>query len=390
MTKIYLIAGESSGDLLGSRLMQSLQLIITAEFYGIGGPLMTKQGLESLFPITAINLIGFVEIIPHIWRIKKLLKYAVDDILAINPDLLITIDSPGFTCRVAKAIRQSRPNLKIVHIVAPSVWAYKPGRALKYAKIYDYLLALLPFEPQFFEKVGLSCDYIGLPILEQEFYQDQDKQLLRSQLQLPSGTKIISVTAGSRESEIIRHMPAFCQALNIVSQTVTLEVIFVIARDQHQDLIRRFLLTAKFNFRFSRQHLKEFARADVALAKSGISTLEIAASGTSMVVAYKLNILSFWWIKLLIKVRWASLINIVADCEILPEFIQSNCRPQLLAAALINLLLNPSLAQQQVTSSQSILSRLGFRSAQQPSKLAARLIAEKILPGQAHYTPANN
>lgn len=376
--KIYLIAGESSGDFIGSRLMQSLKLIITAEFTGIGGPLMINQGLNSLFPISQISLMGIFEIIPHIVRIKKLINLTVADIIDKSPDLLITIDSPAFTYRVAKQARQLRPKLKIIHIVAPSVWAYKPGRALKYAKVYNHLLALLPFEPAYFNKVGLECHYIGHPVLEQKFYHD--KVALKSQLAIPNDAKVICLTPGSRQGEILRHMPIFCHALNIVnSQFKNLYVIIVLANVDHQHLIEAFLKEAKFHFIFSTDRLKSFAAADTALAKSGTNTIEVAASKTTMIVAYKINWLSFLLISLLIKVRWISLINIIANKEIIPEFIQSNCNPQSIATALIDLLTKPEKAERQLEESCITLKKLGHKNNQTASDAAARIIVTKFL-----------
>ena len=379
--KIYLIAGESSGDFIGSKLMQSLTSIMKADFIGIGGPLMGNQGLTSLFPISEISLIGFFEIIPHIYKIKKLINQTIKDITAESPDLLITIDSPGFTYRVAEQVRKTNNNLKIIHIVAPSVWAYKPGRALKYAKIYDHLLALLPFEPPYFQKVGLDCDFIGHPVLEQKFYDN--KATLRNELKISDSTKVICVTPGSRKGEILRHMPIFLEALNMVSDKFKdLHVIFVLANEDQDDLIKKSLKGAKFHFTLSTDRLKSFAIADTALAKSGTNTLELAASGTSMVVAYKINIVSFFLIKLLIKVLWISLINIIANKNVIPEFIQFNCNPRAIATGLINLLTKPQKAQEQLEESRKVLDQLGFKNTIKPSDLAAKLIATKFLK---HY-----
>ncbi|OZG31750.1 lipid-A-disaccharide synthase [Rickettsia endosymbiont of Culicoides newsteadi] len=368
MVKIYLIAGEISGDFIGSRLMQSLKNLykleeMQLEFVGIGGDKMQQVGLHhSLFPISQINLMGFVEIIPHIFRLTKLIQQTIDDIIQHNPDLLITIDSPGFTYRVAKKVREIRPNLKIMHIVAPSVWAYKPSRAMKYAKIYDYLLALLPFEPPYFQKVGLDCRYIGHPILEQYFYDDHDKQQLKQELQIPIHSKLLCITCGSRKSEIIRHAPIFIEAINLLAkQFPNIQVIFVLADPSHQSLIKAFLSDATFNYQFSSDRLKIFAASDLALAKSGTNTLEIAACNTPMVVAYKLNIVSFFLIKLLIKIPYISLINIVANKEILPELIQFNCTKSNIAARLTSLLVDEKKADEQLRESQKILRELGFQ-----------------------------
>ncbi|MCC8371373.1 MAG: lipid-A-disaccharide synthase [Rickettsia endosymbiont of Pseudomimeciton antennatum] len=386
MTKIYLIAGEISGDFIGSRLIRSIKELykleeMQLEFVGVGGSQMEEAGLEcSLFPMSQINLMGFVEIIPHIFRITKLIKQTIDDIIQHNPDLLITIDSPGFTYRVVKKVREARPNLKIMHIVAPSVWAYKPSRAMKYAKIYDYLLALLPFEPPYFQKVGLDCRYIGHPILEQYFYDNQDKNRLRWELKIPIFAKLLCVTCGSRKGEIIRHAPIFIEAINLlVRQFPNFQVIFVLAAPSHQSLIKAFLSDAAFNYQFSSDRLKAFSTADLALAKSGTNTLEIAACNTPMVVAYKLNIVSFFLIKLLIKIPYISLINIIANREILPEFIQFNCTKSNIAARLTSLLVDKEKAAEQVRESQKILIELGLKGHNSPSTVAAHIIKSECL-----------
>ncbi|XVN43182.1 MAG: lipid-A-disaccharide synthase [Candidatus Rickettsia vulgarisii] len=399
MTKIYLIAGEMSGDFIGSHLMASLKNLYELKgeeisFAGVGGRLMEEAGLEnSLFPIKKINMMGFFEIIPHIFQIIKLINITVNDIIQQKPDLLITIDSLGFTYRVAKKVRKSNPNLKILHIVAPSVWAYKPSRALKYAKIYNYLFALLPFEPPYFHKVGLDCRYIGHPIMEQNFYSAEDKGRLRRELILSEGipnlndisvatqiaaltsSKILCVTCGSRKGEIIRHMPVFTKAINIVaSKFPDLVVIFVIADPAHRQLIESFLTQASFNYYFSTDRLKVFAASDAALAKSGTNTLEIAASGTPMVVAYKVNILSYLLIKFLIKIKYVSLINIIAGKEILPELIQFDCTESKIATGLISLLSDQKRANIQLEESEKIFMELGFKSANSPSDIAANII----------------
>ena len=381
MAKIYIIAGEDSGDFIGRALIKNLKAIYKSkiDFVGIGGSLMSEQGVKSLFPIYEINLIGFLEIVPHIFRLRKLIGQTVNDIIEQAPDLLITIDSPGFTYRVTKKIRSRNPNIKMMHIVAPSVWAYKPGRAKKYAEIYDRLLVLLPFEPPYFQKLGLNTSYIGHPVLEQKFYSD-DKDLLRKELRIPENATIITVTPGSRKSEIIIHMPVFCESLNLVARKCgNLEVIFVLANSTYKDLIKGFLTNAMFNFSFSYDRLKSYGVADIALAKSGTNTLEIAASKTPMIVAYKLNIISYLLVKLFIKVKYISLINIIANEAIIPEYIQSDCRVENISSAIIDLLWGHEKSQIQLDECQKALYKLGFQSDQSPSFIAAQIIKKEFL-----------
>lgn len=380
MAKIYFIAGEISGDFIGGRIIQNLQDNKELEFVGVGGKHMEEAGItKSLFPISEVNLMGFIEIVPHIFKIKKLINKTIEDIVNNEPDLLITIDSPGFTYRVAKQIRKLLPKLKMIHIVAPSVWAYKEGRAAKYARIYDCLFALLPFEPPYFTKVGLDCRYIGHPIMEQEFYND--KIALRKEFKIDDNTKILCVTLGSRKGEILRHLPIFIAATEeVYDDYKNLIVIFPLANPDHERIIKPFLANVRFNYLFTtNERLKSYAVSNLALAKSGTNTLEIAASGTPMIVAYKVNIFSFFIIRALIKIKYVTLINIIIDREIIPEFIQFNCRVSLISNKLKELLLNSHKAYKQVTESQKILQQLGFKSNKYPSYIAAEIIRQEFL-----------
>jgi lipid-A-disaccharide synthase len=379
MTKIYFIAGEISGDFIGARIINYLKNNKKLEFTGIGGKRMEEGGIvKSLFPIQEISLMGFVEIIPHIFRLKRLINHTVNDIINNAPGILITIDSPGFTYRVAKKVRQALPHLQMIHIVAPSVWAYKPKRVLKYAKIYNALFALLPFEPPYFTAAGLDCRYIGHPIMEQEFYKD--KKALRKEFKIADDAKILCVTLGSRKGEIVKHLPVFIPALKKLNNNYpNLVIIFPLADLSHGEIIKPFLIDVKFNYIFSDKRLKSYAIADLALAKSGTNTLEIAASNTPMVVAYKTNIFSFLIIKALIKVKHACLINIIAGKEIIPELIQFNCTPSLIALKLQELLMNEGKSCLQVIESQKILRQLGFESNRIPSTIAAKIVEQEFL-----------
>ncbi len=223
--KLYFIAGEHSGDFIGAKIIKSLKELKNKKddvsFWGVGGPQIEAQGIKSLFDFNRINLMGFVEVIPHILEIRKLINLTVQDIISKDVDVLVTIDSPGFTLRVAKKIRRLAPKIKLVHVVAPSVWAYKENRAKKYAKIYDKLLTLFPFEVQYFTKYGLDTECIGHPILEQHF----EPKLLKSFY--ITDTKTICVTPGSRKNEIARHMPTIVNSLKQIAVRYKIKVIFV-------------------------------------------------------------------------------------------------------------------------------------------------------------------
>jgi len=375
--QFYILAGENSGDLIGERLINQLRYHASVgaanlEFHGVGGDRMKKAGLKELFHLDEINMMGFFEILPHIYRLNKLINQTVEDIITQNPKIVITIDSPGFTFRVAKKVRALAPHIKLVHIVAPSVWAYKPSRAKKYAQIYDKLLTLLPFEPDYFTIHGLSSVCIGHPALEQEFYHDS--KALREEMGINNEYKVIAITPGSRKGEIIRHMPIIRQVLDELSAAHRIKAVFVQPNEFNIGVISKFLNNSKFDYIFSTNRLKAFAAADCALAKSGTNTLEISASGTPMIVGYKLHPISFCILKAMIKVKYASLVNIIADKEIVPEYIQSDFNAGNVTDALSQLLNDKNIARNQVVKTQKIMESIGFNSDKKASESAAKII----------------
>ncbi len=374
--KFYFVAGENSGDFIGAKIIKSIKRNNADRndilFYGVGGPQMKEAGISSLFDFQQINLMGFFEVLPHIFRIKNLINKTVDDIISNNIDVLVTIDSPGFTFRVADKIRKLAPTIKLVHIVAPSVWAYKESRAKKYSKVYDKLLTLLPFEPPYFTKHGLSSEFIGYPALEQNFYVKSKE--LRREFNIADNEKIIAITPGSRRSEISRHMPIIRKALDKLALTHKLTAIFVQPNDLYIRHIDQYLVDAKFNFLFSTERLKSFAISDLAIAKSGTNTLEIAASSTPMIVGYKLNILTYLILKMFIKIKYANIINIISNKEVIPEYIQSDFTADNVSYALNKLMSSPNEANSQVAVAKAILKTIGLDSNQLPTDKAASII----------------
>lgn len=376
--KIYLIAGEISGDFIGSKLMNSLNKISQnfIEINGVGGSHMKESGLNSLFDIKEINLMGFCEVLPHIFRIKKLINKTVEDIIEKKSDILVTIDSPGFTYRVAQKLRLKAPHIKLIHIVAPSVWAYKPSRAIKYANLYDYLLTLFPFEPSYFTKHGLNSICIGHPIIEQKFYKKTVE--LRKEFNIEQNTKAIAVTPGSRAGEINRHMPVIREVFDKLSEFYKIKVIFIQSNEHNLPHIQKYLEGAKFNYIFTTDRLKAFAASDCALAKSGTNSFEIAASGTPMIIGYKLNAVTFYLLKMMIKIKYACLINIISEQEIIPEFIQDNFNVENIVQKFNELLNDDKSRIEQVQKAEQVLNTIGFNANIIPSEIAARKIIDMI------------
>jgi lipid-A-disaccharide synthase len=375
---IYIIAGEHSGDLIGSRVIASLREIDNdIIIHGVGGPLMIKEDFTSLFDMNHIGLMGFIEIIPNLFKIIGLISKTVEDICSKNPDIVVTIDSPGFCYRVVSAVKRLRPDIKTLHIVAPSVWAYKPKRANKFAKVYDHLLTLFPFEPKYFQDVGMEATCIGHPALEQDFINKNSD--FRKAYNIRDDQKLIVVTPGSRLGEIKRHLPVFIPALDLLSEYIDDMVVCFVTKE-HERSIKGCLKGALFRSIIvgDNERLRAYSAADLALAKSGTNTLELSASKIPIVIAYKMHPITFLILKAMIKIKYASIVNIIADKAIIPEFIQFDCTVINLFIELKKLLQNKNLADIQVQEALKILRTIGFEQKLGASKNAAKIIMKVI------------
>lgn len=377
--KIFIIAGEASGDIIGSKLMESFKSEMPhLEFHGIGGPQMSLKGIRSIIPINDLSLMGFVEIIPHIFKINKYINHAVKRIMEYEPDMVITIDSPGFNFRVVKALRQKKLDAKFIHLVAPSVWAYNPGRAEKVAKYYDLLLTLLPFEPPLFTKYGMKAEYIGHPIFEQNFKRNTDK--FESKYNIPHDAEVICITPGSREGEIKRHMSIFTSALKLLQTKYKIFALIPLSKEKDKDIVESIIGDQiPHQCVFSEEKLDAYSASDVAIAKSGTNVLEIMACDTPAIVAYKVNPISYFYIKLKAMIKHVSLVNIIANKAIIPEFIQNDCTPANLANAIVKYIENDRLADIEVTEAQKIMEQIGFRDKTKASKRAAQIIIKEFI-----------
>jgi len=371
--KIFLIAGEKSGDDIGHRLMINLQkLDPSLQFHGIGGPLMTEAGLSSLFPYESLAVMGFVEVLPKIFELNNKINQTVSTIIKLKPDLIITIDLPGFNCRVTSKLRKLGYKGEIFQYVAPTVWAYKESRAKKFAKIFDRMICILPFEEKYFQAHGMKTHYIGNPVIEQAV--DLKKTFKHQTLK-------ILVCPGSRKAELNKLLPIFANSLNILAQSHKFEAEILI-QPIHKDLAQQLL--AKCNFKFNlitpanSDKIKEMSKCDLALTKSGTVTTEIALSGVPMIVAHKINFLSYIIIKNLIKIPSICLINIISKKRIVPELIQNDCNPDKISALLKAFIDDPDLRKEQIKQSAKIFKILGLEEKIAPSEKLAQIIVKHL------------
>ncbi len=355
MTTIYLIAGEQSGDVLGARMMRAIAARRPdIDFAGIGGEAMAAQGLTSLFPMCDLALMGLLEVLPRLRQLKQRMSETVADITARRPGVVVTIDSPGFTLRVLKAIQHL--GLKRAHYVAPQVWAWRESRVRHYPGLWDRLLCLLPFEPAFFAKHNLPASFVGHPVLESGADKGNADRF-RARHGIAADARIVTVMPGSRRTEVTRLLPIIAATLQRVPGILPVVPIAApvaeAVREATQSWPQRPVLVTDEQDKYD-----AFAASAAALTKSGTSTLELALAGVPMLVAYRVNPLSAAIARRLVTVRYASVLNLLAEHEVVPEFIQGTCTPDRLAATLHQLLTDPAAAEAQRSTCREMLAQL--------------------------------
>jgi lipid-A-disaccharide synthase len=369
---LYLIAGEPSGDLLGGSLMAALKRRTgdAVRFAGIGGPKMMAQGLEPLFPMTELAVFGLAEILPKLPHLIRRGEQTVADIARLRPAALITIDAPGFALRVAERVKPL--GVPRIHYVAPSVWAWKPGRAAKIAKYLTHLLALLPFEPPYFEKEGLPCTFVGHPAIE-GMAGTGDAAAFRARHGLPADRRVIIMLPGSRFGEIDRMLPVFLEALRRLQNGRETFTVAVPVPDYLADRVRAGMAGSRLEailIAGDAEKFDAFAAAELAVAKSGTVTLELALSGVPAVIGYRINRLTHFIAVRMTFGKYAGLPNVILDRPLVPELLQYDCTPERLAVELSRLLDDPAVRQAQLDGGTEIR-RLLSPEGKPPSEAAA-------------------
>ena len=335
--RIFLIATEESGDRLGASLMKVLRQRLgdAVRFEGVGGRAMAREGLESLFPIEELSIIGLAAVVKQLPKILGLIKETAIVVTEASPDILVIIDSPDFTHRVARRVRAKDPKIPIVDYVSPSVWAWRPGRARAMRKYVDHVLALLPFEPEAYRRLhGPPCTYVGHPLTEQLASLRPNADESRRRAESPP---VLLVLPGSRRSEIRHHMAVFGQAVGLLQEQGTAFELVLPTMPHLQeavvDAVKGWPVQPQVVIG-EQEKRAAFRIAHAALAKSGTVTLELALAGVPMVTAYRTGAVEAWILRRAIKVNSVILANLVIGENVVPEFLQENCTPEKLAAAL--------------------------------------------------------
>ena len=377
---IYIIAGEPSGDILGAKLIKALKQLTNQNinFAGVGGLEMKKTGLISLFPIDELSVMGITEIVPRLPRLLKRIKQTVDDIFKIRPNILITIDSPDFTLRIARNVKKMA--IPLIHYVAPSVWAWRPKRAIKMSKFVDHVLTLLPFEPPYFTNVGLNATFVGHPVIESAAMNVNPKSF-RINHGISDTKKVIVLLPGSRIGEVNKHIKIFSETLDLIKSKIKNFHIVCIVNEQTANIVVQSALNWPFPYTITSNPRIKFdamASGNIALAASGTVALELACVGTPSVITYKINFFSAWIGKLLIKVKYVNLINLILEREAIPEYLQEKCNSKSLSLMLIKLVRSPNLLLQQKKDYLSAIETLKIKNGDIPSISAAKIILRSL------------
>ena len=376
MKKIFILTGEASGDKLASKVVENLKkLNPNIEYLSVGGENLKKIGVKSIYDIKEITYLGFTSVVLNIFKIKKKINETVQSIENFNPDILFTVDSPDFTLRVAERVKIKNPKIKTIHYVAPQVWIWRESRVKKIKKFIDHILLLFNFEKSFFEKENMSHEFVGHPLLDSTLESAIDINQI-----LGKNKALISIFAGSRKSEIDILTPILLNFIKLMNKNYNDFFYVFHATKEYSDLILSYI--KKNNLSncevISDNKIKShiLKKSIFAVSKSGTISLEICNAKIPSVILYKMGFINFLIIKMMVKTKFANIINIAARKEIIPELLQSNCNPQNIFKVVSNYLDDPKKMNEQISKTQKILDN--FKTDTSSSKLAANAIIKYL------------
>ena len=358
MKKIFILTGEPSGDKLASKVISKLQKNNpNIEYSCVGGTYLNSLGIKSIFDLKEITYIGFTSVLLNIFKIKNRINETVKEIIKFNPDILFSVDSPDFTLRVAEKVKKLNNEIKTIHYVAPQVWVWREGRVKKFKKFLDHILLLFDFEKKYFDKENIPNTFVGHPLLEQEIKNKIDISNLVS-----NDKKIISLFCGSRSSEVNLLLPIlidFIYMMNAKSDKFT----FVFhATDENKNLISKKINNSNVeNVEvISDENIKKqiLDKSIFAVSKSGTVSLEICNAKVPSIIIYKMNFLNFIIVKMLVKIKFANIINIINNKEIIPELIQKECNAKEIYNSVLYFLKNPELMKKQINDCEETLTKI--------------------------------
>ncbi len=346
MKKIFILTGEPSGDKLASEVVSEIiKKRDDLEYLSVGGTNLEKLGIKTIFEQKEITYIAFTDILLNFFKIKRKIKDTVNEVLKFNPDILFSVDSPDFTLRVAKLVKEKNPKIKIIHFIAPKVWAWREGRVKKMKKFLDHILLLFKFEKDYFDKEKITNTFVGHPLLDKKI----NENILIDQFL--NKKNIISIFPGSRTSEINHHMPIlinFIKKMNIKNPNYN----FIFhATDKNKELISSYILKETLqNLEIINDDKIKTAvlkKSIFAVVKSGTVSLEVCKMNVPSIIIYKMNFINFYLAKFLLNIKFVNMVNIINNREVIPELIQSECNAEEIFKSVYYFLKKPDLIAKQ-------------------------------------------
>ena len=349
MKKIFVLTGEPSGDKLASTLISRLKLENSEiEYLSVGGTHLKNLGIKSIYDLKEITYLGFTSVLLNIFRIKSKINKTVEEIVKFNPDILLSVDSPDFTLRVAEKVKKINSNIKTIHYVAPQVWVWRKNRVKKIKKFIDHILLLFEFEKKYFDEENINNTFVGHPLIE----INQNNKTIIDNI-LPKDKKIISIFPGSRNSETNVLLPILLDFIKLMNKKHNEYFFYIHATEENKSLILEHV--KKYNFDnidiVSEENIKSeiLSKSIFAVSKSGTVSLQICNFNVPSIIIYKLSFINFMIFKMLVNVKFANIINIINNREVIPELLQKECNADEIYRSVIYFLKNPELMKKQVS-----------------------------------------
>jgi lipid-A-disaccharide synthase len=376
MKKIFIVTGEPSGDKLASKVISKLKNNNpNIEFLCVGGTYLNTLGIKSIFDLKEITYIGFTSVLFNIFKIRTKINKTVDEIVKFNPDILFSVDSPDFTLRVAEKVKKINNKIKTIHYVAPQIWVWREGRVKKFKKFLDHVLLLFEFEKKYFDQENIPNTFVGHPLLEPETTNKTDLTNIIS-----NDKKIISLFSGSRLSEVNLLLPILVSFINLMNRKFNNYLFVFHATAENKDFINEKLKISNLqNVEvISDENIKKqiLDKSIFAVSKSGTVSLEICNAKVPSLIIYKMNFLNYLIVKLLVKIKYANIINIINNKEIIPELIQNECNAKEIYNSVVYFLRNPEIMKQQINDCVKTLSQIKSKTS---SSDEASLVLAKFL-----------
>jgi len=377
MNKIFILTGEPSGDKLASTVVTKLKTQNpNIEYLSVGGTNIKKLGIKSIFDLKEITYLGFTSVLLNIFKIKKKINQTVDEIIKFNPDILFSVDSPDFTFRVAEKVKKINNNIKTIHYVAPQIWVWRKNRVKKIKKFIDHILLLFDFEKKYFDVENIKNTFVGHPLIENN---TKGKAMINNFIF--TDKKIISIFPGSRKSETSVLMPILLNFIKLMNKKNFIYSYVFHATDENKETIINEVKKADLDYIdvVSDENIKSqiLSNSIFAVSKSGTVSLQISSLNVPSIIIYKLNFINFMIFKLLVNVKFANIINIINNKEIIPELLQDECNAEEICRTVIYFLKKPELIKKQLNECRKTLE--GIKSKTSSSDEAATILNKYLI-----------